>query len=137
MSIASSASEARSVCFQGNAMSLEEALDKVIRDSQACLNSLQESLRNLAALEEQEIDIDSDFQGAVELEDRTVDLVDMMTNLLKELVPIAADIRGSCPKSSREWYTQHKASVRERRAREKAARRAEESKSTASPMIMT
>ena len=124
-SVASSASEARSVCFQGAEMSLEQALDTVIRDSQACLNSLQESLRNLAALEEQEIDEDDDFKGAVELEDRTVDLVDMMSHHLKELVPIAADIRGSCPKSSREWYVAHKADVKERRAREKASRRAE------------
>ena len=136
-SVASSASEARSVCFQGAEMSLEQALDTVIRDSQACLNSLQESLHNLAALEEQEIDEDDDFKGAVELEDRTVDLVEMMTHLLKELVPIAADIRGSCPKSSREWYVAHKASVKERRAREKAARRAEESKASASSMILT
>ena len=126
-SVASSASEFRSVCFQGAEMSLEQALDTVIRDSQACLNSLQESLRNLAALEEQEIDEDDDFKGAVELEDRTVDLVEMMTNLLKELVPIAADIRGSCPKSCREWHVAHKASLKERRAREKAIRRAEES----------
>ena len=83
-SIASSASEARHVCFQGAEMSLEQALDTVIRDSQRCLNSLQEALRNLAALEEQEIDEDDDFKGAVELEDRTVDLVDMMNHLLKE-----------------------------------------------------
>jgi hypothetical protein len=123
-SIASSASETRSVCFGGQEMTLEQALDRVIKDSQSCLNSLQESLRNLAALEEQEIDEDEDFKGAVELEDRTVDLVDMMTNILRELVPIAADIRGSCPKTSKEWYAAHKLTTKERRAREKAARAA-------------
>ena len=136
-SVATSASEARSVQFQGAEMSLEEALDKVIRSAQACLNDLQLNLRQLAVLEEQEIDEDDDFKAAVELEDRTVDLVEMMTNLLKELLPVAADIRGSCPKTSREWFTQHRASLKERRAREKAARRAEESKASASPMIMT
>ena len=91
------------------------------------MNDLQLNLRQLAALEEQEVDEDDDFQAAVDLEDRTVDLVELLGNQLKELVPIAADIRGSCPKSSREWYTAHKASIKERRAREKAARRAEES----------
>ena len=133
-SIASSASEARSVQFQGAEMSLEQALDTVIRSAQACLNDLQLNLRQLAALEEQEVDEDDDFQAAVDLEDRTVDLVELLGNQLKELVPIAADIRGSCPKSSREWYAQHKASVKERRVREKAARRAEESKAS---MIQT
>ena len=97
---------------------------------------MQEALRNLAALEEQEIDESTDFEAAVDLEDQTVDLVEMMTHLLKELLPIAADIRGACPKSSREWYVAHKASIRERRTREKAARRAEES-ATKAPMIMT
>ena len=128
MSIASSASEARSVCFGGAEMSLEQALDTVIRSSQACLNDLQLNLRQLASLEDQEIDEDEDFQAAVDLEDRTVDLVELLSNQLKELVPISADIRGSCSKSFREWYTAHKASVKERRAREKAARRAEERK---------
>ena len=129
-SLASSASEARSVTFGGNEMSLEQALDTVIRSAQACLNDLQLNLRQLASLEEQEVDEDDDFQAAVDLEDRTVDLVELLGNQLKELVPIAADIRGSCPKSSREWYVAHKASVKERRARKKAARRVVESKAS-------
>ena len=136
MSIASSASETRSVCFQGNEMSLEQALDTVMRSAQACLNDLQLNLRQLAVLEEQEIEEDDDFKAAVELEDRTVDLVDLLGNQLKELVPISADIRGSCPKSCREWYVARKSSLKERRAREKAARRAEESKASASSMIL-
>ena len=107
-SIASSASEARSVCFGGAEMSLEQALDTVVRSAQACLNDLQLNLRQLAALEDQEIDEDEDFQAAVDLEDRTVDLVELLGNQLRELIPIAADIRGSCPKSSREWYSKHK-----------------------------
>ena len=69
-SVATSASEARNVCFQGAEMSLEQALDTVCRSFQVCLNDLQLNLRQLTALEEQEIDEDDDFKAAVDLEDR-------------------------------------------------------------------
>ena len=90
-SIASSASQARSVQFQGETMSLEAAMDSLIRSIQSHLNHLQQKLRDLATAEEQQVDDEEDFRLAVELDDDVNDVVNGMIELLRELVPISAD----------------------------------------------
>ena len=81
MSIASSAAETRSVCYQGHEMSLEAAMDSLIRSIQGHLNHLQGKLRELATAEEQQVDPLEDFRLAVELDDDVGDVVDGMVEL--------------------------------------------------------
>ena len=119
MSQASSAASQFSVNFQGQEMSLEQALDETIRGVQNNLNSLQCALRNLAAVEEQAVDTDEDFKNAVELEDQTVDLVDGLVSLLEELPRIAAEIRGKCPPALKQWYADHKVRRKDEKLRAK------------------
>lgn len=101
-------------------MSVEAALEQVIRDTQQCLNGLQERLRALCANEEQRVDDDEDFKDCVRLEDETCDMVDMINALLSELPPIAAEIRGPCPTETREWWKAHKEVRHSEAAAEKA-----------------
>ena len=108
-SVASSAAETRSVCFQGNEMSLEAAMDSLIREIQLKLNCLQQKLRDLATAEEQQVDSEEDFRLAVELDDDVNDVVDGMVEILRELPPISADIRGKPPPEMKVWYAKHKA----------------------------
>lgn len=100
-------------------MTLEQALDRVIRDVQSGLNGLQTNLWHLAMLEDQAIDDDEDFKAAVTIEDNVVDSVMMLGELLAELPAIAADIRGSCPASSQLWYQTHRATRKEGRKQAK------------------
>ena len=109
MSIASSASSQRSCTFQGAEMTVDQALDQVIRDTQQALNGLQQKLRQLCSSEDQQVDDVEDFKECVGLEDDTCDLVDDIVQLLNELPNISSDIRGSCPADAREWWTKHKA----------------------------
>ena len=109
MSVASSAAETRSVCYQGNEMSLEAAMDSLIRSIQGHLNHLQGKLRELATAEEQAVEPEEDFRLAVELDDDVNDVVNGMVELLRELIPISADIRGKPPAELKLWYTKHKA----------------------------
>lgn len=118
MSVASSRASEISVSFNGKETSLEEALDETCRMIQNYLNGLQSALRRLACLEDQEIGEDL-FKAAVELEDETVDLVIALTDAAEELCPIAAQVRGDCPKNLKEWHKTHKAEVRARRIKEK------------------
>lgn len=122
MSTCSSAASQRSCTFQGEEMSVEAALEQVIRDTQGALNGLQERLRALCSSEEQRVDDDQDFKDCVTLEDETCDLVDMITHLLGELPPIAAEIRGPCPAETREWYAAHKLERKNAAAADKARR---------------
>ena len=108
MSIASSAASCRDVTFQGEEMTLEQALSQTVKMVQRALNDLERNLEQLAMLEEQQID-DEDFRRGVELEDGTCDLVEMLGELLAELPDIAADIRGPCPKTQKVWFNAHKA----------------------------
>lgn len=124
MSICSSASSQRSCTFQGEEMSVEAALETVIRDTQGALNGLQERLRALCSADEQHIDDDEDFKECIRLEEETQDLVEMISLLLSELIPIAAEIRGSCPPESKEWYNQHREVRKAELAAEKSRRQA-------------
>jgi hypothetical protein len=126
MSVASSAASERSVAFQGEEMSAEQMLDTIIREVQGALNGLQVSLRNLCALDDQQVDEDTDFKEAVALEDATVDLSDTIKLILTDLVPVVGELRGKPPtKESKAWWAAHKKSRKEELAREKAARKAE------------
>lgn len=98
-------------------MTLEQALTKTVRTVQRALNDLELNLNHLAMYEEQFIE-DEDFKKGVELEDATVDLVDMLTTLLGDLPKIAGEIRGECPPSQKAWWKLHK-------AKRKAAKTAE------------
>lgn len=122
MSVCSSAASQRSCTFQGEEMSVEAALEQVIRDTQGALNGLQEKLRALCSAEEQQINDSEDHLDCVRLEDETCDLVDMITQLLGELPAIAADIRGPCPPENREWYAAHKLERKNAAAADKARR---------------
>ena len=88
-------------------MTLEQALKQTVNMVQRALNDLERNLEQLAILEDQQID-DEDFRRGVELEDGTCDLVEMLNELLAELPDIAADIRGPCPKTQKEWWSLHK-----------------------------
>ena len=90
-------------------MSLEAAMDSLIRSIQGHLNHLQGKLRELATAEEQAVEPEEDFRLAVELDDDVNDVVNGMVELLRELVPISADIRGKPPAELKAWYTKHKA----------------------------
>ena len=125
MSQASSAASMCSVTFQNQQMSLEEALDQTIRGVQNSLNDLQVALRQLANVEEQQIDTEEDFKEAVKLEDTTTDLVNDLVNLLEELPSIASDIRGKVPKELKDWHLEHKARRKEAQALKKQAEKAE------------
>jgi len=115
------------VSFQGQELTVDEMLETIVREVQGCLNSLHVSLRNLAALEEQEVDPDEDYKEAVALEDATIDLTDVINALLKDLIPVVADLRGPPPsKEARAWWTAHKAARKTELARAKAERKAEE-----------
>jgi hypothetical protein len=105
-------------------MTVDQALEQVIRETQGALNGLQERLRALCANEEQKVDDDEDFKECIRLEEETQDLVEMITQLLSELIPIAADIRGSCPPESKEWYAQHREVRKAELAAEKSRRQA-------------
>ena len=72
-------------------MSLEQALDETIRATQNHLNSLQVALRNLASLEDQDVDEFEDFKMGVLLEDEVCDTVDGLSELLEELKDIVRD----------------------------------------------
>ena len=119
-SIASSASSARIVTFGNSEMSLELALDSLIRSVQQNLNNLQQKLRDLASAEEQAVDGEEDFRLAVDLDDGVNDVVSGMIEVLRELPVISADIRGKPPPELKEWYSAHKAS------RKDAAKQAKE-----------
>ena len=123
MSVASSAASCRDVLFQGQEMTLEQALDKTFKDVQGGLNSLQRNLEQLAVLEEQFLE-DSDYKRAVELEDSTTDLTSMLTELLSELPEIAGDIRGPPPDSLKIWYKEHKLRRKAMATAEKERRKA-------------
>lgn len=122
MSTCSSAASERSCVFQGETMSVEQALEEVIRSTQGALNNLQENLRALCTSEEQRVDDDEDFRECCRLEAETCDLVDMITRLLGELPPIAAEIRGACPPETKEWYAAYKLERKNAAAADKARR---------------
>ena len=66
---------------------------------------------------------DEDFKKGVELEDATVDLVDMLTVLLGDLPKIAGEIRGECPTSQKAWWKLHKAKRKAAKTAERQAAR--------------
>jgi hypothetical protein len=103
-------------------MTVEQALEQVIRDTQGALNGLQQNLRALCSAEDQQVDDDEDFMECVRLENETEDLVDTITHLLAELPAIAAEIRGPCPSGSRGWYAAHKLERKNQAAADKARR---------------
>ena len=126
MSVASSAASTRSVSYQGEEMTVDQMLDTIMREVQGAINGLHVSLRNLCALEEQEVDPDDDFREAVALEDATLDLCETITTMLKDLVPVVADLRGTPPtKESKAWWAAHKAEKKAQAAQQKAERKAE------------
>jgi hypothetical protein len=123
MSICSSAASERSCTFQGAEMSVEDALESTVRQTQQCLNNLQQRLRELCSQDEQRVDDFEDMVECVTLEDQTCDLVETITNLLNELPQIAAEIRGPCPPEAKAWWTAHKAERKVHLAAESAKRK--------------
>ena len=120
MSIASSAASCRDVVFQGETVTLEQALNQTVKMVQRALNDLERNLEQLAMLEDQFLE-DEDFKRGVELEDSTCDLVDMLVELLQELPDIGRDIRGACPPSQKIWWKEHKLRRKTKKAAEKEA----------------
>ena len=104
-------------------MNVDLALDKVVREAQQQLTSLQMSLRQLCADQDQQIDDNEDFKLCVEHEDEVCDFVEGLNRLLSELPLIAGDIRGTCPAGCREWYKSHKLA-----RKEQAKKKGEEAK---------
>ena len=101
-------------------MNVDLALDKTVRQAQQGLTSLQVSLRELCALDDQAIDELEDWKIAVSLYDKVEDWVEGVVVLLEELVPIAAEIRGPAPdKETKAAYKLHVAARKE--AKKKAA----------------
>jgi len=125
MSVVSSAASERSVSFQGEEMSAEQMMDTIIKEVQGALNGLQVALRNLCALEDQEVDENDDFKEAVALEDATVDLTETITLILKDLIPVIGELRGPAPKDSKTWWAKHKAERKAERKLEADARKNE------------
>ena len=124
MSVASSAASTRSVNYAGEEMTVDSMLETIVREVQNALNSLQIQLRQLCALDDQQVDEDQDFREAVELEDAAVDLADVICIMMKDLVPVVADIRGKPPtKESKAWWVTHKAAVKALRKIEADARK--------------
>lgn len=128
MSVASSAASVRSVQFMGEAITLDEALDRTIRGIQQRLNDLQVALRGLAMIESGDQNVDEDeeteFKSCVQLEDQTQDLVAGLVELAEELPDIAADIRGVAPKSLKGWHSLHKKERKVELARRREAAKA-------------
>lgn len=126
MSVASSAASTRSVSYQGEELTVEQMIDLIIREVQSALNGLQQALRNLCALEDQQVDPEDDYKEAVALADATEDISETITAILKDLVPVVADLRGPPPsKEARAWFAAHKAERKAELARAKAERKAE------------
>ena len=96
-----------SVAFNGQVMTLEEALDETMLGIQKQFNNLHVEMRQLAALTEQEIDEEEDFRESVLFEDSAYDLVNGMVRLLEEIPPMAAEIRGKAPPECKEWFVKH------------------------------
>ena len=116
MSVASSCASQTSCVFDGELVNVDLALDKTVRQCQQGLTDLQGSLRALCALDEQEIDPYEDWKIAVELYDKVDDWIHGVCELLSELVPIAAEIRGEPPdKETRVAYKAHLAARKEAR----------------------
>ena len=108
-------------------MNVDLALDKVVREAQQQLTSLQMSLRQLCADQDQQIDDSEDFKLCVEHEDQVCDFIEGLNRLLSELPLIAADIRGKPPnKESKLWYAEHKLA-----RKEQAKKKGEEAKEAA------
>ena len=106
-------------------MSAEQMMDTIIKEVPGALNGLQVALRNLCALEDQEVDPDEDFKEAVALEDATVDLTETITLILKDLIPVIGELRGPAPKDSKTWWAKHKAERKAERKLEADARKNE------------
>ena len=120
MSLASSAASERSCVLDGQEMTVEQALGKVTRVAQGRLTDLEMALYRLCALEDQPIDEDEDWKQAVEIDDQVQDFVHELVELLSELIPISADIRGKPPRGdAAAKYKIHVAARKE--ARKKAA----------------
>ena len=126
MSVASSAASEMSCVFAGEVMNVELALDKVVREAQQQLTSLQMSLRQLCADQDQQVDDEEDFKLCVQHEDEVCDFVEGLNRLLSELPLIAADIRGTCPAGCKKWYADHKVA-----RKEAAKKKGEEAKEAA------
>lgn len=121
MSVASSAMSEISVVFDGKVCTLEQALDDTMRQIQKNLNALHVSMRQLAALTEQEIDEEADFKESVQFEDDASDWISGMVRLLEEIPPMAAKIRGTAPAVCKEWYKAHVAERKVKLAADKEA----------------
>ena len=120
MSLASSAASERSCVLDGQEMTVEQALGKVTRVAQGRLTDLEMALYRLCALEDQPIDEEEDWKQAVEIDDQVQDFVHELVELLSELIPISADIRGKPPRGdATAAYKLHVAARKE--ARKKAA----------------
>jgi hypothetical protein len=125
MSVCSSAASERSVVYDGAEMTVEQMLDQLIRDIQGGLNNLQVNLRNMCALEDQQVDDDQDFREMVSISDTTEDLVTLLVHHLTELPPVLHEIRGPAPPDSKAWFTAHQAQRRAQAAAEKERLREE------------
>ena len=118
MSIASSHASEISVSFHGKEVSLEEAIDSTMTNIQNYLNKLQQALRCLAMIPDQECG-DDVFKASVEMELEINEFVDAICDCADELTPIAAEIRGPAPPSCKEWYKHYLADLKAKKTRDK------------------
>jgi hypothetical protein len=124
MSTTSSRSSEISVSYNGNEMSLEEALDRCMREVQNYMNHLQSSMRQLAALDEQEIG-DELFQEATRVDLEVQELVDNIHESTNELSEISEQIRGKPPSpAAKKWFAEHRRALKDRKQKEAAAKAA-------------
>ena len=129
MSIASSAASCRSVSYGGEALPLDQALNKVVKAVQGHLNSLELALTKLAQVEETMDDFEDDdgslFQEGAVLTFETEDFVRLIARCTAELPLIAASIRGNPPRCKKEWFAKRRAERKDQLAREREELKAE------------
>lgn len=96
-----------SVAFDGQSMSLEQAIDKGIGQLQGFLNGLQCQLRTLAMMDDLSEDPVEDFKEMIGYTDKVDDAIDDMDLLFGELKDVTRQILGPCPKDCKLWYKGH------------------------------
>ena len=104
MSVSSTCSNV-SVGHKGCAVPLEQALDEVVRDLQKHLNTVQQNLRGIAMI----VDQDDDFKEEVKLSDELDDNLREMEWLFSDLRSMAYDLI-SIPDEPEDkaWFKNHK-----------------------------
>ena len=112
-----------SVAFDGQTMSLEQAVDQGINKLQSFLNAMQCQLRTLAGMDDLSDDPCEDFKEMISYTDKVDDAIDDMDMLFGELKDVTRQILGPCPKDLKPWHKEHVAKRKEAAAAERAQRK--------------